>query len=481
MGASQEPRRRRPPGPRGQSSTVGLVLVFGMVVAASAMIVAFGAAAVTDTQHTLSDQRAEKVLTQLDSKAALVALGNAEAQQVSLPRSGSDRYNVTAGAGWMNVSVDEASGGDTEVFNRSLGSIVYRDGDTVIAYQGGGVWRSSGGDSGVMVSPPEFHYRGRTLTLPHISIEGEGSLSARAVVTHDETIKHFPNASVSGFSNPVEGDAMNLTIHSEYYRAWGSYFATRTQGAVTYDDAARTAKIRLVPPFDEDYDNAVATTDPNGITMHPPGSPPSPFEEGTNYPIVDARIEEQIDDCQTSGCNAIPAGDTIGSAGTFFVNGDYAPSTLTVDDPGGNVTLVVNGDFEPQTVEFTDVSRPHTVTVYVRNDFAVGGGTFNGVDGDPYESTVMMHSDGSVDWNGATRFVGLLYAPQSSCDQNGGGSVDPNIIGGVVCESLDMNGDPTDIQYDAAINALRLDLTADDITQLQYLHVTTNVIEIAGD
>ena len=61
---------------RGQSELVGLILVFGMVIAGATTVVVFGASAISDSQETLSVQRAEKSLTQLDSKAALVALGS---------------------------------------------------------------------------------------------------------------------------------------------------------------------------------------------------------------------------------------------------------------------------------------------------------------------------------------------------------------------------------------------------------------------
>ena len=56
----------------------------------------------------------------------------------------------------------------------ALGSVVSESGDSEIAYQSGGVWRRSGDDSR-MVSPPEFHYRGRTLTLPVIAVNGDGA------------------------------------------------------------------------------------------------------------------------------------------------------------------------------------------------------------------------------------------------------------------------------------------------------------------
>jgi hypothetical protein len=466
---------------RGQSEVIGLILVFGLVIGGATTVVVLGAGAIGDSQEALSDQRAEKALTQLDSKASLVALGSSDIQSIALPSRGSARYNIEQDAGWMNVSIDESSGGDTEIFNQSLGALVYENGNTRIAYQGGGVWRSTGEGSGVMVSPPEFHYRERTLTLPNIAISGSDSINGRAEISHANTVKHFPDPSRSDFSNPVEGDAINLTVHSEFYEAWGAYFETRTGGDVRYDHSREIAQITLVPPFDESYENAVATTDPNGITVNGADPPPTPNEEGANYPVVDSRIEDQISECQAvpSPCTtSIP--DPISSPGTYFVDGDYSGS-LDVDSPGGNVTVVINGELEPSETDYTSITDPHRVTVMVREDFDLSD-DYNLNDGDAYESTVMLHSDGEFNRNGNSLYVGLVYAPRSHCDQNGGGPPPPppNIRGGVVCESIDINGNPNKIEFDPAINDIGLGLTGDDVTQLQYLHVTINEITISG-
>jgi hypothetical protein len=41
--------------------------------------------AISDTESQISEDRAEKTLTQFDSKAGLVALGQADSQRVTLP------------------------------------------------------------------------------------------------------------------------------------------------------------------------------------------------------------------------------------------------------------------------------------------------------------------------------------------------------------------------------------------------------------
>lgn len=461
---------------RAQASPIGVVLVFGFAIVGSVLIVALGASVLGDAQQSLGNDRAEKVLTQFDSKAALVALGNTDTQRVTIPRSSDGDYTLDDGAGWMNVSYVNASGNTSVVFNETMGSFVYQSGQETIAYQGGGVWRSSAGGRAVMVSPPEFHYRDRTLTLPMIRIQGDGGVTGSAVITHDETTQRFPDQSREEFVNPVNGTAINVTIHSEYYTGWGGYFTERTEGSVTYDHDAQEVTLTLVPPFEESYENAVATTYPNGVESRGGGDDgPSPVEEGVNYPSLDDRIENRIDECEndSTACDRLNSSNTpITSQGTYWSDGDYGDS-FTIDDPGGNVSIVIDGDYTPQTVSIKNISDPYTVTAYVRGDFE--SETYNERDGNASESTVILHSDGDFTVDGSSTFVGLLYAPQSSCTLNGS----PTIDGALVCETYTDNGQPaTSFNYDSDVNDIRLSLQSEDVTQLQYLHVTTNVVTV---
>ncbi|OYR45028.1 hypothetical protein DJ75_08445, partial [Halorubrum sp. Eb13] len=138
-------------------------------------------------------------------------------------------------AGVMRIEVEaenETGGIETVTENVTLGAVVYERGDDRVAYQGGGVWRSNG-DGSWMVSPPEFHYRGDTLTLPLVTIDGvDGRLGDDAVVT--ATSKHpeglFPSENVS---NPLLGGNVTVTVESQYAEAWGRFFETRTRANVT--------------------------------------------------------------------------------------------------------------------------------------------------------------------------------------------------------------------------------------------------------
>lgn len=466
------------PGTRGQSGPLGVILVFAVVIASSTAVVALGAGAISNSESHLDVERTEKVLTQLDSQGALVALGRSRSQRVDLAATGSNSYGVHDQAGWMNISYENTTGDRNTIFNTTMGAIVYEgSGETTLAYQGGGVWRSGEGNGSVMISPPEFHYREATLTLPLVTLSGDDSLGSRAVVTHNESTQYFPNTDLDpAFQNPLEGGKVNVTVHSRYYQAWGSHFDERTDGEVYYDHPNETVTIELTVPIKAEFDNVVATTSSGGITVKGSDPPPSPYQDGVSYPAVDEEVEEEIDDCETgSSCNETSPSQ-IDNSGTYYYDSDFSGS-LDIDNPGGNVSIVVNGEFNPTDVQIAIADNDHSATVYVREDFVVdGGNNVNVYDGDPTELKVLVHSDGKVDFNGDARFVGVLFAPASECDLNGN-SV---ITGALICETMDINGNPNDFNYDPAVADATLGLDYSDTTRITYLHISVNDVNVTS-
>ncbi|WP_436927254.1 DUF7289 family protein [Halosimplex amylolyticum] len=467
---------------RGVSSVLGIVLLFAVVIGGTALVVSIGAAALDDTSDGLDVSRAEKSLTQFDSRSAMVALGGTSHQGVDLAAASGASYGVDGAVGWMNVTVYNETSGETKTLtNVTLGAVRYDNGDQSVAYQGGGVWK--GTEAGTtMLSPPEFHFRAATLTLPIITVDGTPSLGSGATVTKaDPTRVRYPNATQdANFTNPLDNGYVNVTVRSEYYEAWGRFFVQRTEGNVSYNHTRRTARAKLVVPFDESYDNVLASTQPGGIRMNGNDPKPSPSETGINYPLADDRIEDRIDECEDNAgaCDDLPAGDpvTITSGGTYYTD-SYFSETLEIDNPGDDVTVVVDENFSPEGVTITS---SHNTTILVRNSFDMGSNDDLNDGGLASDLSVVMHSDGAVNGNGNFKLVGLLYAPGSDCNLNGGGSVDPNIIGGVVCESITVNGNPNDFSYDPSVEDTNLELEG-DITPVTYLHVTENPVNVTSE
>ena len=234
-------------GERAQSEVLGTVLLLGLTVAVVGTTVALGGAALDDSQQRADLQRVEGAMTQVDSKASLVAHGGSPSQRVTMGLGRGAEFRVDEDAGWMRIEVTTSENPNATNRTVSLGAVVYERGDETVAYQGGGVWRSRG-ESSEMVSPPEFHYRGgggtETLTLPLVRIEnGSESLGDEVRITETTSRPERVFPSPNG-SNPLLGGNVTITVESDYADAWGQFFETRTSATVT-DVSDRRVEVRL--------------------------------------------------------------------------------------------------------------------------------------------------------------------------------------------------------------------------------------------
>jgi len=461
--------RRSGDGTRAQSEVVGVVLVLGMVLMGATAVVVFGASAFADSQEGLATQRAEKAMTQLDSKAALVALGNTDVQSVSFAERGGEQYGVTNGTGWMNVSVQNTTDGSWENVTQRLGSVTYDNGDDHIAYQGGGVWRSTGPGS-VMVSPPEFHYRNGTLTLPIINVTGERALGGGAGVTHEETIDEFPNRNVAGRQNPMAEHRIWVEVQSDYYEAWGRYFADRTDGVVTYDHPDRTARLELVSPFGRrTVENAIAGLGSGGtFTLH--GSAANTCHGGN---VVDSYDSSVADYCSGS----------VGQNGDIVYAGDVDISTGSgSDDIRGNLVAgkeiqVGNGNGKPQVygnLNYTDACQDSVSAC--QNVVHGAGHSVTQISGVAVTSSIDYHVDNIYDEVSADNDnAGEVNVSSAHVDYSADGPSDEAAFGAgrYFLEEIDFGGGDT----------LILNTTDGDVTVVveESIDVAGNTIEVEGE
>lgn len=298
------------------------MLVVAVTVLGITGIMLFGATALQDSQTRSEIDSAEHAMTQLDSRFSLVALGSAERQGASVALQNGASMSVDGDRGWMNVSVVDRDDGDFEIFNTTLGAVTYENEGTTVAYQGGGVWRKQASGGSVMVSPPEFHYRTQggedpTLTLPLVVVRGSGSVAGEATVTKEETIPRFPNESEQDHTNPLRGGEINVTVHSEYYQAWGAFFEDRTGGSVTYDHDRERVMISLVVEKSQSaVEGAIVSGASGGLSLKSDAeidsynSSDGPYDGGeANTSIVTAGTLDLKNGAKVSG--DVVAGDSV--------------------------------------------------------------------------------------------------------------------------------------------------------------------------
>jgi len=483
-----------------------MVLVLALVIGGTTAVVVIGSSAINDTRTQLDASSAEKAMTQLDSQASLVALGQSQSQTVKLGSTGANNYTVSDSAGSMSIVFTNAStGNSTTLMETNMGEIVY-DGDagSRVAYQGGGVWRSHGDGGSVMISPPEFHYRDETLTLPLVTISNDTSIRGDAVIKAGETTREYPNETLS---NPLRGGSITITIQSDYHEGWDSYLESRTQGTVTHDPANQTVEITLTVPVETEFDNSVATVAEDGLSNE--AAFEKPYKGGVSAPVPDSRINEQIQDCEENGCTELSGpvdSDTL-TEGTYNASGSTIFRNVTYDTDGADIDVVIDGDL---TFEGThEIEDGGNVTFYIKGDMTVKGNAEVNTGGDPNDLLLMIHSEGDsvAASSGTPQFTGLVYAPGSDFVLNGGGkcgrggnsdaedkgkdkdknedkgkdkdknedkgnSCEANVVGSLVMNTADGGGNG-DVNHAGKITR-SLDFTT--TSAITYLHVSENRI-----
>ncbi|RQG95834.1 DUF7289 family protein [Natrarchaeobius chitinivorans] len=255
-GISEEERNYTGPDDRSQSEIIGFVLILGFTMIAATAMLFVGLNVVDGHEQTVEIGAAENELALFGSKVSEVALGDSSVQSVSTESKGGS-YEVTESTGTMEIKHINRTGAGTEetIHEFEMGEVTYEDGGTKIAYQGGGVWRHEDGHT-TMVSPPEFHYRYGTLTLPVVNVTRDNHVSGqvRSITARQtgETNRIYPNSSRTyenddtKYENPIENGTVEITVESEYYQGWKAYFEERTGGNVSYDDEAGTATVELL-------------------------------------------------------------------------------------------------------------------------------------------------------------------------------------------------------------------------------------------
>ncbi|CAG1006450.1 MAG: hypothetical protein OIN86_08645 [Candidatus Methanoperedens sp.] len=234
---------------KAEAEVIGHIIILSITILGIGMITLFGVPAIYTLEDMANSKNVEQAFTVLDSRASRVTLGDSPLQITNIELGGGTltvEPNSSNNSGYIFVNSSDFN------FTIPMGRIKYTLGDRIVSYEGGGVWALYPGGGTVMLSPPEFHYNGWTLTLPVINVSGNASVGGKgtAVVSVKKmaTIIQYPNASIAGRTNPVNGSnngIVNVNITSDYYKSWADYARTLSYTNVSVNDKNKTAIIVL--------------------------------------------------------------------------------------------------------------------------------------------------------------------------------------------------------------------------------------------
>ncbi|GFO97783.1 hypothetical protein ig2599ANME_1993 [groundwater metagenome] len=232
---------------------VGTIILISITIIGIGLITLVGVPSIFKMQEMANVRNAEQAFTVLDSHTSRVSLGESLVQKTDINLGGGTLYVVPNSSEKSYVLIELKNGTSTvePPIALDMGKIVYRLGDRELGYEGGGVWSKYMSGS-VMVSPPEVHYNGMTLTLPVVNVSGKsaygGKGKASMSVQRNSDIKIiYPNRNLT---NPISENVSRvvITIYSSYYDAWADFFTGITFARVERNASEKKVTINLETP-----------------------------------------------------------------------------------------------------------------------------------------------------------------------------------------------------------------------------------------
>ena len=469
---------------RAQSELLGTILIFGLSLLVIGTTLAFGAVAIGDLTDEAEATNVENSLSHFSSKVSLVALGDSDVQSYSLSSTRDGTVSVQPDAG--EIEVTHTVNGTVEGSTQSpLGAVVYQGANRDVAYQGGGVWTKRGENSS-MVSPPEYYYRGATLTLPIIRVDGEGAVSGTA--QGDITPGPDGSTRATELGSPLDEGTVTVRVQSEYYEGWFDFFTQRAEGSTVIYHENNTVISELTVPDDVPFNKAISVREDYSASGNT-GAEEGEVEEGVPHrsagPLIDSRIADASsnndnDQYDCISASSIDSGCTL-TAGTYYLDGDTTLSgDLNFDTSDGDIEFVVNGDFdigENHDVTVIDEETDNRVTYYVGGSLeAQGDATVSTATEEPQPPrNVFIIGDQLLESStggGTITLEALIYAPDA--DFETAGNVD--IIGSLIANSVDVSGN-VEAAREGVPPGTSIEITG-AANQIQFIHVTHNEVSV---
>jgi cytoskeletal protein CcmA (bactofilin family) len=392
--------------PRAQSNPLAVALLLGIVVTGALTVVLFGGGVIEGLSDTAATERAAQEMTQFASETAAVALGGSDRRSIAFSATEGE-LTIEPEASWIcvqNGSVDDRelilpeSDDPDETCDDTrtdMGSAVYDTGDGRVAYEGGGVWTTDTDGNSRMVSPPEFHYRGDTLTLPVVQIDGD----VRAAGPQVQLLATAGETHHVDISNPLpeNSSSVYVTVGSEFYQAWGRFIAERTDGRVVeLDHDAETVTVELVVRSPVTIDQAVYASSTEDESLQVDAAMVDSYDSGQSPPKYEPP-DNNGSDGQVVTDGGIQIQDTVrGDVYTVRQGGDVTVS------PDSGPGVDVEGDIHSQQGVVLNPAQMEG-NIYAEGRVEVHDtGTSPEVDGD-------IHTDGVVDLSTVT-VTGDVYA-----------------------------------------------------------------------
>ena len=488
---------------RGQTATIGVVLLLGMVAISAIGIFLVAGHTVAVIEQDAESERIENSFVELSHSMASATTASESRFSTSLA-VGESGALVKSDTGTIQIQGGEVN---TTI---SVGEIEYRGDDgTRIAYQAGGVWRETGNDTHMLSAPPlEYDHASETLWFPIVETVGDEELgSGDITITHTET-DPLRNAS------RIENDSVTVTVTSEYYRGWQYYFEEVAGDAsvrdVDHENQTVTARLGYLEVEDAFGEGATLSGEYNGFDQ---ANVTAEVDEGA-FPELDDVIYEIVDDTNTSknrdwadggplvidGSEDLTEHQDIDDTGVF-PNGTYFAESVNLTDElifdlsNGNATLVVDGDInlDSGSIKIANWSQEndHSLKIYTTGDVEVHNSDMCVKTCEEDIDAAQLQLYGTSDTHvklgtGDVLFEGIIYVASDDFDRE---DVDYQVeiqsnvrfYGSIIAHSMDIHSAAVNFQYDEDLKESDIELYPDEYElppRITYLNIAEYKVEV---
>jgi hypothetical protein len=232
------------------SEVIGYSLILSIVIISVCVMAVSSYPIISNLKDTVFMETSLEALSMLDGRISMVAFGTTPSQPTRFDLNGGMMMAGNDSENRLTITVANISGEQIVIFDKSLGKIEYTVGDQKIGFENGGMFRKFPEGDTLMVSPPEFHFNGETLTFPIIRINSTASISGKGIININSVSRNrpviiYPNVSSNTLVNPLYAKQLRIRLKSEYYKAWAQYIEERTEVVPLTNDLTHEVVVSL--------------------------------------------------------------------------------------------------------------------------------------------------------------------------------------------------------------------------------------------
>ncbi|SDK81649.1 DUF7289 family protein [Natronorubrum texcoconense] len=262
---------------RGVSPIVGLVLLIGMVIAATALLFLIGSPMLDTFESESERERAHLCMDETDHQLATVA-GTGE--QRSMPSTDISECQIdVADEGqiefvWYNdTEADDIPwDDDNRTASAKLGALEFELEDRTIAHQGGAIWEDTGSETRI-ISEPGISYENesdeenRSVQFNIMLLDQDELSSSDPVARADHERSDELAENITNAASESDGNNVAIRIESSYHDGWNRHLEDTLEGAeISHDSDAETVEAKVTGVRETSDDPELILEEDKGLT-----------------------------------------------------------------------------------------------------------------------------------------------------------------------------------------------------------------------